>query len=282
MKVMTINSIHNNAPKIWGIINITPDSFSDGNMYFDAQNAYKHMLELDKDNAHFFDIGAASSRPFAPFIEEEEEWQRLEPFLKLVSKENKSYLKRISVDTWRASIAQKALEEGVFCINDISGFSWDKNMLDVLINYKPYYILMHSLDVPAKMQENIEIKQSKDIVKTVYSFFEEKLEILYKNNFPKEKIILDVGIGFGKTVEQNFELLNAHEVFTSLSYPLMSAISRKSLLSKFLNIEKKNNIELDNASAIMSLLLYKKGFTHHRVHNVGAIAKAFALDSKLK
>ncbi len=280
--MMTINNIQDNAPKIWGIINITPDSFSDGNMYYKPEKAYIHMQELNKEGAHFFDVGAASSRPFAPFIEEEEEWQRLKPFFDVIQKEDKNFLSRISVDTWRASVAEKALERGVFCINDISGFRWDKKLLEVLIEYQPYYILMHSLDIPAKMQKNIEERKDKNIVQTVYNFFEERLEILEKNAYPKEKIILDIGIGFGKTVEQNFELLNAAEKFIPFGYSLMSAISRKSLLSNFLDVDKKNNIELDRASAIMSLLLEKQGFKHHRVHNVRAIAQAFALDSKLK
>ncbi len=283
MKVMKTNKnkILDNASKIWGIINITPDSFSDGALYFEPEKAFAHLLELDKTGADFFDIGAASSRPFAPFISEEEEWQRLEPFFALVRAERKELFSRISVDTWRASVAKKALEAGVFCINDISGFRWDEGLLEVLLEYQPYYILMHSLGVPETMQENIEEKQSKDIVETVFKFFEDRLAILDKRGFSREKIILDVGIGFGKTPEQNIELLRASKKFSSFNLPLMSAISRKSVLSKTFNIDKDNTVELDRATTICSLLLNKQGFTQHRIHNVKALVQAFAMEKTL-
>ncbi len=285
MSRLSLNDASNNIPKIWGIINITPDSFSDGGLFLNAENAYVHAEKLIHDGADYLDIGAASSRPNAEFICEEEEWQRLEPFFNLIEEKNKELFARLSVDTWRASIAQRALEKGVFCINDISALQWDrgdKTLLDVLLEYKPYYVLMHCHGTPQNMQCVQNLAKYNNVVDTVLSFFEERLSLLQKSNFPMEKVILDVGIGFGKNLEQNLALLNAGKKFSSLGFPLMSAISRKSWLRELLSIEKENIKELDTATTNASLLLHKQGFLHHRVHNVKEHKRAFCLEQNLK
>lgn len=278
---MTINNKNYmyNAPKIWGIVNSTPDSFSDGGLFIRAENAYTHIEKLIADKANYIDIGAASSRPNAPFISEEEEWNRLRPLFEIIEEKNPSLFSRISVDTWRAGVAKKVLEKNVFCINDISAFQWDESLLDVLLEYKPYYVLMHCRGTPKTMQENT---QYKDIVEDVYSFFEERISLLDKLGFPKEKIILDLGIGFGKSLKQNFELLNAADHFLKLGLPLMAAVSRKSCLRDLLSLERTDISKLDEASANASLLLAQKGFIHHRVHNARAVSQAFCLMQNLE
>ncbi len=269
------------APKIWGIVNCTPDSFSDGGLFMDTQKAYAQMLKLFEDGADYVDIGAASARPSSDFISAEEEWERLEPLFNMIEENRPDLFAKISVDTWRASVAQKVLERNIFCINDISGFQsiWGEDaFLDVLVQYKPYYVLMHCQGLPQNMQDHTEYA---DVVDTVYSFFEERLNLLSKAGFPTEKVILDPGIGFGKNLEQNLALLNATEKFEKLGLPLMAGISRKSWLRLLLEIEKENIVELDNATANASLLLAKNGFLHHRVHNVKLCRHAFHLAKNL-
>ncbi len=265
-------------PKIWAIVNCTPDSFSDGGLFLDSDKAFDQVKQLLTDGADFIDIGAASSRPTSDFISAQEEWERLLPLFELIEKENQSLFQKISVDTWRADVAQKVLEKDVFCINDISAFEWEPQLLDVIAHYKPYYVLMHCQGKPQNMQKHT---QYEDVVDTVYAFFENKLKKLQEVGFPSEKIILDPGIGFGKTLEQNYRLMKAGEKFKELGFPLMAGISRKSCLRDLLFIEKYSIDELDSVTALASVLLYNNGFEHHRVHNAKACHKAFLLNKTL-
>ncbi len=298
---MDIDKIKQISPKIWGIVNITPDSFSDGGLFLNPEKAYSHIEKLLNEGADFIDIGSASSRPSSDFITAEEEWNRLEPLFNLIAEKDKHLFSKISVDTWSSYVAQKALERNVFCINDISACRWDTGLLDVLVEYKPYYVLMYSEGQPKTMQEKINIKDNEIIDKT-YSFFEKQLEKLDKVGFPKEKIMLDVGIGFGKTLEQNILLLNAEETFLRFGIPLYSGVSRKTWLrnlfslttqeqeskekGKYSFLKKGENAQLmiedlDRLTANASLLLLQKGYLHHRVHNVKYTRQAFDLYSIL-
>ncbi len=271
---MMINNHFNNAPKIWGIVNITPDSFSDGGLFLEKESAHSQCLKLIQDGADYLDLGAASSRPTSEFISPEEEWARLEPVLSSIENSDKTLLNKISVDTWRADVAKKVLEKNIFCINDISAFQWEPELVEVLSHYKPYYVMMHCQGTPDTMQQNI---QYDDVVDTVFSFFEERLNILQKANFPIEKVILDPGIGFGKNLEQNLALMNAGEKFSTLGLPLMAAVSRKSWLRLLLSIEPSSTQELDSMTACASVLLQQKNYIHHRVHNVQATKQALLL-----
>ncbi len=265
------NSIECNAPKFWGIVNITPDSFSDGGLFLDSHKALEQAKSLLYNNgAHFIDIGAASSRPSAGFISEEEEWARLEPFLNLAESNNKEIFPQLSLDTWRASIAEKAMKKGINIINDISAFNWDNRLLDVLLEHQPYYVLMHCKGKPDTMQDE---PKYACVVDEVYAFFEEKLNVLIKKGFPREKIILDQGIGFGKTQEHNKALLEASEKFLEFDLPLMAAISRKSLIRHLYSINANDINALDEATAQYTHALIQKGYTHHRVHNVQKCVK---------
>ncbi len=282
-------TINYNAPKFWGIVNVTPDSFSDGGLFYSTKNALEQIDNLKNEGAHYIDIGAASSRPSSDFISAEEEWQRLEPLFEEIEARDRGLFSCISVDTWRAKVAQKVLEKKVFCINDISAFSWDADLLDVLVQYKPYYVLMHCKGTPQNMQTEAHYE---NVVKEVYAFFEQKLEILDKAGFPKERVILDVGIGFGKTLEQNLALMKvkAGNVFASLGCPLMAAVSRKSWLRELFSLPKPLDASqikgqrkiLDRLTSVASLQLNKNGFTHHRLHNVKIAKEAFELEQYLK
>ncbi len=267
---MTTTKNNINAPKFWGIVNCTPDSFSDGGLYNDAQKAYAHIKEMLQDGADYIDIGAASSRPGSDFISPEEEWARLEPLFDLIENEDKSLFQKISVDTWRKDVAQKVLGKNIFAINDISAFVWEPALVEHLVEYKPYYVMMHCKGLPQDMQKDTNYT---DVVDNVCAFFEERLEILQKTHFPLEKVILDPGIGFGKSLEQNLALMNASDKLSSFGLELMAGISRKSWIKQLLlldTVDGNHNFieELDSFTAFSSLQLYGKGFIHHRVHNV--------------
>ncbi len=285
---MTVTKENNiNAPKLWGIVNCTPDSFSDGGLFLDAKKAYAQIEKLIEEGADYIDIGAASSRPSSEFISAEEEWQRLEPLFDVIEENNKSLLSKISVDTWRADVAQKVLERNIFAINDISACMWEENLLEKLVEHKPYYVLMHCKGKPQDMQENTTYN---NVVDAVCAFFENRLELLQKVNFPLEKVILDPGIGFGKNLEQNLDLMNSGERLSSFGIELMAGISRKSWIKQTLfskniieNKEESLNItDLDCATACASLLLFKKGFKHHRVHDIKKCKQFFMLEDKLR
>ncbi len=285
--IKTKNNSTTNAPIFWGIVNITEDSFSDGGLFSTPDKALKQFLLLKEKGADIIDIGAASSRPSSEFISAQEEWQRLKPLFDLLEENDNKLFSSVSVDTWRAEVAQKVLEKNVSYINDISAFSWDPSLLDVLVQYKPYYVLMHCLGTPQNMQIS---PNYTNVVDEVFAFFEAKLERLDKAGFPLEKVILDPGIGFGKTLEHNLALMQAGEKFLSLGQELMAAVSRKSWLRDIFSIQKaslESEIKgqrkvLDRLTSIASLSLHKKGYTHHRVHNVEIVKQAFTLESFLE
>lgn len=231
--------------KIAGILNITPDSFSDGGKYFEAQDAIKHFYELIEDGADLIDIGAETTKPYSDPTPAEVQIERLKPVLTEVK--NAKVL--TSVDTRSSKVARFALENGVKIINDVSGFDFDPFIADVIAEYKAGVIIQHSLG-------NSENKpEYKDVVEDVY------LSLLNKVDFAKskgiEKIIIDVGIGFAKSKEENFEILNRIEEFYSLNLPLMVGISRKSFLGKE-----------DELTLALNYPLIQKGVDYLRVHNV--------------
>lgn len=241
--------------KIVGILNLTPDSFSDGGKYFDQNSAIKQLYQLIEDGADMIDIGAESTKPNANEISAKEQIARLN----LVTKELQKLSIPISIDTRNSEVAKFALDNGAKIINDVSGLDFDSKMIDVIANYHAGVIIQHSQGTPNTMQNNPEYK---DVVEEIY------LNLYKKAQLAKEKgvnnIILDVGIGFGKTKGHNFELLNRIEEFYSLNQPLMIGVSRKSLLG----INSDNNELKDTLTLAISYPLIQKGVDYLRVHNV--------------
>lgn len=211
---------------IMGILNVTPDSFSDGGKYLTLQNQIQHFEKLIQEGAQIIDIGAQSTRPFAEKVGHEEEWERLEPILKWCYHHcPKDIL--ISVDTFYSEVAKKALDLGVNMVNDVLGGDFEQ-MIDLCKSYKATYVLMHSKGTPQNMQTN---PQYQDVVHEVYQFFLDRILKANKRNF--YEIIIDVGFGFGKTLEHNYLLFNNINLFHHLQLPILAGISRKSMLSKF-------------------------------------------------
>ena len=230
MKILAENIINlldekKRQTKLVGILNITPDSFSDGGLYFNCDDAIRQMYKLIEDGADIIDIGAESTRPYSIPVESSEQIDRLKPLFKNISNINVP----ISVDTRSAEVADFVLNNGAQIINDVSGLNSDPKMLDVINRYKAKIIIQHS----TSRAENI--VEYEDVIDSVYNF------LLSKINFAKEKgvvdIIIDPGIGFGKTKENCFEILNRIEEFYSLNLPVMLGVSRKS----FLGIADSNN-----------------------------------------
>ena len=241
--------------KLIGILNVTPDSFSDGGIYYEPKSAIEHAYKLIQDGADIIDIGAESTRPFSEEIYAEEQIQRLKPVLSALNDINIP----ISIDTRNAKVADFALNNGATIINDVSGLDYDERMAGVALKYNAAVIIQHSKGTPQDMQIN---PKYNDVVEEVYLNLYEKIKFAQSKGI--EKIIADIGIGFGKTKEDNFKLLNRIDDFKSLNLPLMVGISRKSLLG----ITDNNNDLKDTLSLALSYPLILKGVDYLRVHNV--------------
>jgi len=242
--------------KLVGILNVTPDSFSDGGKYFNPADSQKHLTELIEDGADIIDIGAESTRPYSEEVSADVQIERLSPILKFIQDENIKI--PISIDTRSSIVAEFALNNGANIINDVSGFDYDDKMPQIIKKYNAEVIIQHSLGTPKKMQNN---PIYNNVVEDIYFKLKEKKELA--ESFGINKIILDVGIGFGKTKEDNFELLKRIEEFQSLNYPLMIGVSRKSLLG----IKEDNNELKDALTLAISYPLINK-IDYLRVHNV--------------
>ena len=237
--------------KLVGILNLTPDSFSNDGVV-DSKKAIERLYQLVEDGADMIDIGAESSRPNANYIDADEQIRRLS----LVINEIKNVQVPISVDTRNADVARFVLDKGVSIINDVSGLEYDSKMVDVILEYNAGVIIQHSTG----LAENV--INYKSLVDEVYKFLYDKAESIKLKGI--ENIILDVGIGFGKTKENNFELINRIEEFNTLGLPLMVGISRKSMLG----VQENNNELKDSLTLALNYPLMCKNIDYLRVHNV--------------
>jgi len=252
-------------PLIMGIINITPDSFSDGGDYFNPQNALQQALQFEKQGADLLDLGAVSTRPDALQVSTEEELDRLRPVLDLFK--NKVSIP-ISIDTTSHFVARFALEKGASIINDVSGFKDDSKLASVVKEFNSGVILMHRRGNAQNMQD---LTEYEDVVAGVKEELKESLDLALNAGISKEYIAIDPGIGFAKTTEQNLELLNRLNEFMDLNYPVLIGTSRKSFIGKILNKEPKDR---DFGTVATSVLAVQNGARILRVHNVEATVDA--------
>lgn len=246
------------GPVVMGILNVTPDSFFDGGKYVVARKALEQAEQMIRHGASLIDIGAVSTRPGAEPPTEAEEWERLKTTLDLFREELPGAI--VSVDTFRAPIARKAIEAGAHIINDISGGALDEKMLETAGQLGVPYVLMHMQGTPATMQAN---PHYENVVTEVKQFFEQQLEKCERAGV--KQIILDPGFGFGKTVEHNFRLLNALDVYAKMGYPLLAGLSRKSMLTRLLGVGKNEAL---NGTSILNTIALQKGAKILRVHDV--------------
>ncbi|MFN4227124.1 MAG: dihydropteroate synthase [Candidatus Ratteibacteria bacterium] len=255
-------------PLIMGILNVTPDSFYDGGRFFDFDKAIERGIEIEKQGADIIDIGGQSTRPGSKIISEKEEIERVIPVIKTLSKELKI---KISCDTFRSKVAEKAIENGASIINDISAFSLDKNLFNVIKDSDCGYILMHMKGTPENMQIN---PYYEDVIGEISIFFKEKLKILEKNKVDLERVVIDPGIGFGKRVCDNVEILKNLDKFKKFNRPILIGTSRKSFIGKLLNLEVEQRLEPTIATNVYA---YLKGANIFRVHDVKEIKRAIEI-----
>lgn len=219
-----------NKPLIMGILNVTPNSFSDGGKYLHLKDAVNHALEMIDCGADIIDVGGESTRPGSDPVPVDEELSRTIPVIIEIKKLRPDCT--ISIDTTKSEVAKKALEHGASIVNDISGLSADKSIATIVKKYDAGLILMHIKGTPKNMQDNPEYT---DVIREVYDFLYEQSVFALKKGI--HKIIVDPGIGFGKRIEDNFEILRRLEDFKSLGFPIMIGLSKKSFIGNTLNLD---------------------------------------------
>lgn len=249
-----------------GIVNVTPDSFYDGNLRAEAGKATAWARTLYEHGARMVDIGGESTRPYASPVSEAEEMDRVLPVVRELRQTDPDIL--VSVDTTKAGVAAACLKAGAHVINDVSACSFDPGLLDVVAQYGPGYVLMHTSARPDSMQDD---PRYHDVVDEICQFFEDRLTLLTSRGIPEEKIVLDPGIGFGKRLEHNLEILRRIESFFNLGRPLYMGLSNKSLWTGLLGVPAdRRRLPTQVATA----LLAARGVRVHRVHEVEEAVQA--------
>lgn len=245
--------------KIIGILNITTNSFSDGGEFYDLENSIKHLNKLIDDGADIIDIGAESTKPYSTPVSPENQLEKLLPVLEYINHNNIKI--PISIDTRSSIVAEKCIENGVNIINDVSGLEYDPKMADIIAKYKSKVIIQHSKGTPEIMQNKPEYTS---VIDEIYLSLNQKVNYAISKGIKKENIIIDPGIGFGKTKEDNFEIIKRWKEFKTLDCPILIGLSRKSLLS----VPDADNEEKDLYTLALNSVLIEEGIDYIRVHNV--------------
>ncbi|MGB2086545.1 MAG: dihydropteroate synthase [Flavobacteriaceae bacterium] len=273
---MTINCkgvlIPLSSPKIMGILNLTPDSFFDGGKYTQRDVALKQCEKLLLEGADFIDLGAYSSKPGAAKIDDSEEYRRLIPVLEALIKRFPEAL--FSIDTFRSSIAQAALDRGAAMVNDISAGRFDPDMLTVVGRYDVPYVAMHMQGQPQTMQNQ---PHYDDLISEIWRFFSEKIRACHAAGI--NDVLLDPGFGFGKTIAHNYTLLNKLERFKEFETPILVGVSRKSMIHKLLEIKPEEAL---NGTSVLHTIALQKGAHILRVHDVKEAKECVALVQHLQ
>jgi len=251
---------------ILGVLNATPDSFFDGGNYASLEAAVAQGRALALAGADILDIGGESTRPNAVAVSAEEEMARVLPLVKTLAALDAEFPAApvISIDTTKAVVAAMALEAGAAIVNDVSACRVDPDMRDALVQYKPGYVLMHSQGRPADMQRN---PVYTDVVEEILSFFHTQLSALVRAGLPEDRVVLDPGVGFGKRLEHNLEILRRVGRFLELGRPVLLGLSNKSLWGQLLGLAAQ---ERGNATQAATAIAAMKGVRLHRVHDVAA------------
>lgn len=237
---------------IMGILNVTPDSFSDGGKFNEMEAAVSQAKKLVEAGADIIDVGGESTRPGAEYVTEEEEIKRVVPIIKAIKKELDV---TISIDTYKSKTAEEAIKAGADIINDIWGAKYDKNIAKVAAKYNVPIILMH----------NREDKPYANLMEDIIKDLQESIDIALEAGVKKENIILDPGIGFAKTYEENLMVMNKCEVIRDMGYPVLLGTSRKSMIGLTLNLPVNERVEGTIATTVMGIM---KGMEFIRVHDV--------------
>lgn len=246
--------ISRRGTQLVGILNLTPNSFSDGGMYNDFERAKEHLLELINDGADIVDIGAESTKPYSKAVPAKEQLEKLIPIIDFAKGKIP-----LSIDTRSSEVAEESLNAGANIINDVSGFDYDEKMADIIAKYNVPVIIQHSKGTPENMQNS---PVYADLMEEIFLNLRKKVDFARSKGI--ENIIIDPGIGFGKSREDNFEIIRRVEEFESLGCPIMLGISRKSLL----NMQNADNFDKDIYTTAINALAIERNVDYIRVHNV--------------
>ena len=244
---------YNKRTYIMGILNVTPDSFSDGGKFNRVDEALKHAIKMVEEGADIIDLGGESTRPGHSYVDADEELRRVIPVIKKLKEELDT---PISVDTYKAKVADESLKLGVEMINDVWGLTKDKDMASVIAKYNAYVCIMHNQD---------DTEYDKDIMESIKEFLLESINIAIEAGIDKNKIVLDPGIGFGKTYEQNLEVLKRLGELKTLGYPILLGTSRKSVIGNTLDLPPQERVEGTIATTVLGI---RDGVDIVRVHDV--------------
>jgi len=258
-------------PNIMGVLNLTPDSFSDGGKFNSKDQGYNHAKYLFKLGAKIIDIGGESTRPKSKEVKASNEWNRIK---KTIIKLKKKI--PISLDTTKSEIMKKGIKYGVKLINDISGLRNDRETISLLSNKKIPFVIHHTQGTPEDMQNN---PKYKNVLLDIYDFFEERISYIRQNKIKHNNIILDPGIGFGKNLKHNMKLITGISIFYSLGFPVMLGMSRKSFINK---ISGKNGSKKKLGGTVGSCLFaMMQGVQILRIHDVNEVLQGIKVFKKL-
>ena len=265
-----LRNINFSTPSIMGILNLTPDSFSDGGKFNKKNKSLQRITELISTGADIIDVGGESTRPGSKTIEPKTEWERIKFVLKKFKKKYKNTC--LSIDTRKSDIMIKSIKSGADLINDVSGFNFDQNSLIKLKKYNVAKVFHHMQGTPSTMQKN---PNYKNVLLDIYDFFEEKIG----NNFNNKKIILDPGIGFGKNLKHNLTLISKVSLFHSLGFPILLGTSRKRFINQISG--KYDSKDRTGGTVASVLYLMSQGVQIFRVHNVNEVKQSILVFDKI-
>tara|TARA_B110000093_G_scaffold123165_1_gene131875 strand:- start:196 stop:1020 length:825 start_codon:yes stop_codon:yes gene_type:complete len=273
---MTLNCngklIDLSSPKVMGILNVTPDSFYDGGKFKNDKSILIQTEKLISEGANFIDIGAYSSKPGADFVSETEELNRLIPIVRLI---HDAFPETpISIDSFRSNVINMSIQAGAAMVNDISGGQLDPLMFETVGKLGVPYILMHMRGTPQTMKR---MTSYSNVIKEVYSYFTERIELAKKHQI--KDIIIDLGFGFSKTLEQNFKLLESLDFYKNLNLPILAGVSRKSMIYKTLDTNADQAL---NGTTALHMIALEKGAKLLRVHDVKEALECIKLHRALK
>ncbi len=261
----------NKTPNIMGVLNLTPDSFSDGGKFNKKKTGLKHAFDLLKFGADIVDVGGESTRPGSKSISEKKEWNRIEKIIREIGKKIP-----LSLDTRKSSIMNKGIKMGIKLINDVSGLTYDSKTIDLLKKNKSPFIIQHSLGTPENMQNNPKYKNE---LLDIYDFFEEKIKFLRSKGIKHRNIIIDPGIGFGKNLKHNMNLIRDVSIFHTLGFPILLGLSRKKFIKELSG--KNDTKERVGGTIASSLYSMMQGVQILRIHDVNELIQSIKVFKQL-
>ena len=254
-----------------GVLNLTPDSFSDGGSFNTKIKGSKHALKMINSGANIIDIGGESTRPGSKSVDGNLEWKRIEKVIKFMSKKIP-----ISLDTRKSKIMKKGINHGVKIINDVSGLSYDSETINILKENKIPFVIQHAQGLPSNMQNN---PYYKNVLLDIYDFFEEKIKYIRSIGIKHNNIIIDPGIGFGKNLKHNMTLLKNISIFHSLGFPILVGNSRKKFIKE--TAKKNDSNGRIGGTIASSIYLMMQGVQILRIHDVNELVQGVKVFNKL-